>query len=58
MKLSEVSELFDQKVLNELRSGAGGIQTVLKNSQGHQVFKGKLASSGFAVLFCFEVFPE
>ena len=55
MKLSEVSELFDQKVLNELRSGAGGIQTVLKNSQGHQVFKGKLP---LALQFCFGVFSE
>ena len=37
--LSDISKLFDQEVLNELRCEAGGIQTVLRNC--HQVFRGK-----------------
>jgi hypothetical protein len=40
MELSEVSELFDQDVLAQLRCEAGGIKTVLRNS--HQIFKGEL----------------
>ena len=40
MELSEVSELFDQNVLRQLRCEAGGIKTVLRNS--HQIFKGEL----------------
>jgi hypothetical protein len=39
MELSEVSELFDQDVLSQLRCEAGGIKTVLRNS--HQIFKGE-----------------
>jgi tRNASer (uridine44-2'-O)-methyltransferase len=39
MELSEVSELFDQDVLRQLRCEAGGIKTVLRNS--HQIFKGE-----------------
>ena len=37
MELSEVSQLFDQNILRQLRCEAGGIKTVLRNS--HQIFK-------------------
>ena len=43
MELSEVSELFDQDVLRQLRCEAGGIKTVLRNS--HQIFKGEFLES-------------
>ena len=37
MELSEVSQLFHQNILRQLRCEAGGIKTVLRNS--HQIFK-------------------